>query len=738
MSENYISFDSDADYAGAEEFIKKEWRYIAEKRNGSNGTPLFNEDNIKGIALSGGGIRSASFCLGVMQALANKDKLKEFDYLSTVSGGGYLGGALSWIWSDIWQNTKKKRESFGVGKDDFPFGTEGRNFHIPDQKENKNQASLLRHLRQNGKYLTPGRGITALSFVSIIFRSITMGFVSLMALSGLLFSLFYFTGAFEVKNPVSDFFWGIGGQSIILFFLGLQFIYMILLGLLKHASTSIFTYKLRRWFEYLIPIPLKLAVICYLFVAIHWAQVELSDYTLSLELAGGSVSLGALLGSIGANSKWRKFISFIPYSLQLILAAVFMIFGLLVLSDYFVSYLITLDYAAYFPLIKNFFLALGVDSSFIYLYVMGISSIIVLLLASVLPINNISIHRYYRDRLMETFLPDVEKVLSGQDSREAVKANEAGVHKLKESYDGKVPYHLINTNIILVESEIAKFRGRGGDNFLLSPLYSGSNATGWLETKEFCGGNITIPSAVAISGAAANPDSGVAGQGLTTNPIISILMSIFNLRLGYWVSNPDTEILKKQKRIPSYLIPGFWETLKRNEMNEKAKFVQLSDGGHFENLALYELFRRRARLIIVCDAGADVNYEFGDLANAIEKARVDFGIKVNIERDQLDRLTPDSKPEKEDRKYAVAEKSYLIADIDYKDGKPPAKLIYIKTTLSENISADVHGYKRTHPDFPDETTADQFFDEIQFEAYRELGWQITQDMLKDAEIKPLF
>ena len=49
-----------------------------------------------GLSFSGGGIRSASFALGVLQVLLNEGLLKHFDYLSTVSGGGYLGSAVSW------------------------------------------------------------------------------------------------------------------------------------------------------------------------------------------------------------------------------------------------------------------------------------------------------------------------------------------------------------------------------------------------------------------------------------------------------------------------------------------------------------------------------------------------------------------------------------------------------------------------------------------------------------------
>jgi len=328
-------------------------------------------------------------------------------------------------------------------------------------------------------------------------------------------------------------------------------------------------------------------------------------------------------------------------------------------------------------------------------------------------------------------MPDVEKVIQGKQAFVADMASSVAMHDIKLNKQKPVPYHLINTNIILVESAIAKFRGRGGDNFILSSQYSGSNATGWRKTEEFCDGNITLPTAVAISGAAISPDAGVAGKGLTTNVWVSVLMSIFNLRLGYWASNPDPVRQSNQDKIPSYLIPGFWEVLRRNKMNETAEFVHLSDGGHFENLALYELFRRKARLIIVCDASADANYEFADLANAIEKARVDFGVQVDISKEDLKKLTPATKPDQQEMDYPVAEQSYLLARVYYNDdeaGGEPARLIYIKTTLSKNVGADIHGYKRVNPTFPDQTTADQFFDEVQLEAYRELGLPITHKL----------
>lgn len=713
---DYIAYQIGAGYAGAQELINKEQEYLKKYRED------YDAKHIKGIALSGGGIRSASFCLGVMQGLAANDLLKKFDYLSTVSGGGYLGGSLSWLWSGLWKDKPSSSPDFGVGSEDFPYGTEGRKFDTDKESLNRKQASLLRHLRQHGKYLTPGKGITILSFVSIVLRSIVMGFVSILLLSSFAFSLMYLLHMLKPTDSTSAFF-SFAGGLVLLAYLILHGFYMLNVGAHKKSGDALQAYQQRRWFESLMPRLLKIFLLFLLFWLIHWVYITLSDYA---GASGGiAAGLGALFGSIGADSKWRKYLAFIPHSMQMVLAAMLMIFGILVLADGWAHVLIN-----YFGMLLQVVVA-------------ALLAAAVLALARYLPINNISIHRYYRDRLMETYMPDAEKIFHGQDAREASLANQTGVHKLNrklysDSDKSSLPYHLINTNIILVESEIAKFRGRGGDNFILSPLYSGSNATGWRDTQEFCDGKITLPTAVAISGAAANPNAGVAGQGLTTNTIISILMSIFNLRLGYWASNPDPDVQPDQSKVPSYYDPGFWEVLRRSKMNEKAEFVQLSDGGHFENLALYELLRRRAELIVVCDAGADPDYEFGDLANAMEKARVDFNADIAITKTMLEDLIPASDPEQDDMRYPLANKSYLIADISYGDELNAGKLLYIKTTLSRSISADIHGYKRRYPDFPDQTTVDQFFDEVQFEAYRELGWQIVRGMMKDPEVVKLF
>src|ERR1700722_14107356 len=90
--------------------------------------------NLSALCLSGGGIRSAAFCLGVLQGLAEKHMLRQFDFVSTVSGGGFIGG---WLQVLI-------RESGGVS------GTE--------EAISNPQPEALRRLRAFTNYLTPQTG----------------------------------------------------------------------------------------------------------------------------------------------------------------------------------------------------------------------------------------------------------------------------------------------------------------------------------------------------------------------------------------------------------------------------------------------------------------------------------------------------------------------------------------------------------------------------------------------------
>ncbi len=189
--------------------------------------------------------------------------------------------------------------------------------------------------------------------------------------------------------------------------------------------------------------------------------------------------------------------------------------------------------------------------------------------------------------------------------------------------------------------------------------------------------------------------------------------------------------------------------------NEKRFWLQISDGGHFEVLALYELVRRRARLIVVSDAGADPKFAFGDLRNVVLRVGQDFRAKITFgppfwatppdatpDRNLLSSMIPATgRPAGFPAGVDVAERGFIVGTIEY-DTEPGAQkeygiIVYVKTTMVGGLSLETRGYKGQHRDFPDQPTADQFFDERQFEAYRELGFKIGTDMAEQARLKDL-
>ena len=720
---SFVGFSvENTEYNGAKTVVDAELNNIQQRRNNVDDLEPVDKNNLSGIALSGGGIRSASFCLGVVQSLAKHNLLKKFEYLSTVSGGGYIGGALSWLWLGKRHNGEQKKQ-FGLDKNNFPYGT-GSRYSNSDKKMDTNQAKLMRHLRQHGSYLTPGNGITALSLLSILLRGMAMGFVTLIVLASFFAqTLFVIDKTFLTAYP-----------TFTLLNIGLTVSGLYVVGLLSYGLLAVVlrgshsAYLLRRCWEILIKSVLIVAGIFLLLALIHYlygllnAQIESISFT---------SFVGAVIAWFSQKSKKVSFLKVIPKSVLVYLGVLLMFIGLFVVSEFV---------AIYFR--EQIATNISLEMTWVY---HALGAIGILIIAFLTPINKVSIHRYYRDRLMETFNPDIDSVLSDDvgDSKEvalAFAANKASLHDCLPNDDNPMPYHIINANVILVDSKIPKFKGRGGDNFILSPLYSGSNATGWRKSETFADGSMTLPSAVAISGAAANSNSGVAGSGLTMNPLISKLMSIFNIRLGYWTANPALRkehfLFNSHKTTPNFLNPGIKSVLNLTKLNEEADFVQLSDGGHFENLAVYELIRRRCKTIICCDAEQDNDFVFESLANLIEKARVDFGVKIDVSEKDLDMLKY-SQDDKGEIKFA--KQGYICVDIIYPaqndNGKDNSeergKFIFIKTTLPENLPADVMGYKYKNTTFPDESTADQFFDEKRMEAYRMLGMCIGESVIND-------
>lgn len=702
-----------------------------------------------GIAFSGGGIRSASFGLGLMQALVANDKLKDMHYMSTVSGGGYLGSALTWA---LYQGEGKS----GVTKDKFPLGQVG-----SAGKNDGDQNKLLDYIRQHGNYLTPTESLDIASLAAVAVRGMlisifvyqTMFIVALTI--GIRFHLFdadfasWFSGGVQHYTGYNT---GMGGKVLPFrgIFIPLGFYCFVLFVVLSfiYSLRTYFTkgnffneYRLfvkgQIWIGWLWKIGATLLLIGTLPYILGWIKA----LDVAVETATGSTLFGSLVGfwqymkarknekSSGAGSG----ILIVLGALALIYGM--MLFGYIAGERYFTQGVHShkfADHGVFFSLLTLAGFGFGFFAN----------------------LNFIGPHRLYRNRLMEAFMPGREAV-DKNEWKMAMDADRSDMENMcgGEEPEGKTkdyprkPYHIVNTNIILANDSNVKYRGRGGDNYIISRLYSGSDATQWKSTAAHhaqTSRSVTLATAVATSAAALNPNAAVSGEGVTRNTFVSILLSVLNLRLGYWTENFNTNIRAKLVP-PNFIFPGITAEIFRQGFTRHDRRIQLSDGGHFENLAIYELIRRKAELIVLSDGGADPSFNFDDLANAVEKVRVDFGAKI-IFRDKcgLDDILPGTgKTDKSSneafvKKYAISKRGFAIADIIYKpetdeNGVSRTEtgiLVYVKLSMIDGLPADVYSYKGLHPEFPHQSTADQFFDEKQFEAYRELGYYIAWSMME--------
>lgn len=756
IDEEVSSRPDHLDYRHENELIELEHLQLQSRPGRAKG-----DHNYVGLALSGGGIRSASFSLGVMQAMASKKKdgvkkdvLKHVDYLSTVSGGGYIGSSLTWFLHRKWKdfNSTLREFDFGVEPNNFPFGTSPNKHQQEFSAGSTEKMSIMRHLRQNINYLLPGDGLGIPALFAALMRGIVIntlfyGPVLILTLISLASVAFYLWPAIlELKQAIPWLFympeWAEGNSLQLLAdnkprstvdyinFPNMGYLYVyFLLSLVPSVLALLLSvfYGLAATMGRYFPNLLYWGSRCYLkFTGKLWVSSLVLILIGSLPLiphfagdigkliSGAGITIGGVLSALWAylrSSENPQEKPVVPMGIIVNMASLLLVYGSLLLS-----YLIA-DY-----LLEN---SLSYSLQDLLLYLFGVV-IALAFIGMLVNINYVTLHRYYRDRLMELFMPVPNKATIDQPAQPANEANQTYLWQMCNFADGvDGPYHLINANVMLPGSQITKFSGRGGDNFLLSPLYCGSSATGWMRTDRYFKGKLTLPTAMAISGAAVNPNTAACGDGATRNTWLSAIMAYLNLRLGVWIENPNPIYACKWFQ-PNLWHPGLRDILQPHNIHEKTQYVELSDGGHFENLAAYELIRREVKLIIICDAAADKHYTFSDFANLVEKVRLDFGAQIEI---NLDPLIPKPLDNGEYGLKELAERGHAFGNITYRSGEK-GFLVYLKTTMTAGLPADIYGYKRKNENFPDESTGDQVFDEKQFEAYRELGFQLATRMLE--------
>ena len=324
--------------------------------------------------------------------------------------------------------------------------------------------------------------------------------------------------------------------------------------------------------------------------------------------------------------------------------------------------------------------------------------------------NSFSLHATYRNRLIRAYLAASrikgtrkENPFTGFDPKDDFELHELCSQK---------PLHVINATLNLVKGKELAWQERLAESFTMSPLHCGSSRVGYRPSAKY-GKGISLGTAFAISGAAANPN-----MGYHSSPVVRFLMTLFNVRLGWWLGNPGKSGDKTwRQRGPRFSVgPLFSEAM--GNTTDSYKYVNLSDGGHFENLGLYEMVLRRCHYIVVSDAGEDPECSFADLGEAVRKIRVDFGIPIDFDQMSIYPRSQIDAAKQHGHNCAIGRIRYSAVD---GSTAPDGIIVYIKPACYGDEPRDIYEYFKRSETFPHESTADQFFSESQFESYRMLG-----------------
>ena len=343
-------------------------------------------------------------------------------------------------------------------------------------------------------------------------------------------------------------------------------------------------------------------------------------------------------------------------------------------------------------------------------------------------VNRFSLHAVYRNRLIRAFLGaarashrDRGRTRSNPDPftgfDDADNLRLASLWQPAGNEGRGRLFHVVNMALNVVASTNLAWQERKAETFVMTPLTCGNPFVGFIPTR-FYGAlqdGVALGTAMAISGAAVSPN-----QGYHSSPIIGLLLLLFNVRLGWWLGNPRSRPRFYRREGPFLSIRPVLDEL-AGQTTDRGHYVYLSDGGHFENLGLYEMVRRRCGFILVSDAGYDPTCALEDLGNAVRKIWIDLGIRIEFDRiDVAPRQTPPV-----DGVYCA------VGRICYpEEGAREGVLVYVKPGFHGSEPADIRAYAAAHPEFPHESTADQWFSESQMESYRALGSHIIGKMCR--------
>ncbi|HEV2567962.1 hypothetical protein [Sphingomonas sp.] len=823
------------------EIERDELAYVRERRSAAH---IPSNAPAVGLALSGGGIRSATISLGVLKSLSRLGLLRWFDYMSTVSGGGYTGA----FYGRLITSTSGRPDAPPPDLDD-PLGTSV-------------GEAAVRHLRNNGRYLLPNGAGDAVRLATTAVRGwlaiqLVIGLTLLaflLTLKAVQASLLRWTAVNGVEAWLADRGWSPWWSPLEWLrgyplgdYLMLSALWIVpAIGVLIAAATG-WGYWLARYDTVPLYRPVRLlgpsGIGALGIAAISLVPIADGDLRTAVRFIGG-LAVAAVLSYLAAEwraatgervagsdvpsptlaerreqedrvrnllTRWTS--ASIAFSIALSVLAAIDTAGQSIYSLYLqedrpgivapltgativlalipvirrvvawvqgagpmgdllrkfgrilalaVAILVALALASFWAVLAEYLAwrggAIGGEPNLLrapdediwsLASVWALAAVFLLVACgiglSIGFLNLSSFSAFYSGRLRRAYLgaSNPDRIAGGVAADREVPGDDVQLAEYYRPASG-APLHLINVTINETEGEGSSVvqRDRKGRPMTISsagyliPTVERARNRMTFDAPGRNGGSsgaeLPLSNWIAISGAAMS-----TGLGQNTSLGVSLLAGLSNLRLGVWWTPPGRRglrLLDPREWVQRYLAAEFL-----------ARFTgifgrrwYLTDGGHFENTGIYELVRRRVPLIVACDNGADPDYDFGDVVNLTRKLRVDFGADLDfLPAGRLDDLLGADSPSRP----IFGELSELVRLSRERSSRGPyaaigrirvagepylGTLILLKPRLSGLEMVDLLDYNRANPDFPQQTTGDQFFDEAQWESYFRLGATIAE------------
>jgi hypothetical protein len=711
-------------------------------------SPSHRSDDATGICVSGGGIRSASVALGALQALRQKGVLGDAAYLVSVSGGGYTAGGFQLAMTQARDTQWSALESKATPANAFDPGS-------PEED----------HLRRHSSYIADGLGQWLVA-LGVLLRGV-LGSLVIIGLTivtlGLAIGEFYrdvpvtaggdlaqLRPRFAVTGlrPQAPAYPGIPpGVTYAIAALGAATLLAYLAGQVAVRASRV--RLAARVAAALLGATLLLVALGVALPALLWASGWLTWPLGFGSLRAGSVSgLSLLVTYLGAVAAifWRKRTTIaksagtvtglankgpvnqiLPYSMiQLILLWICLAFLILVGL-----------------LVCGWVATSGLVHSAWALIPAGALAVLTLILDQ----TALSLHPFYRRRLARAFaVRRVER--DGVDLAEPYPDEE---RTLLSTYARRPPAGFPAVTFAATANITGQDRdppGRQAVPFMLAHDYLGGPATGWVRTdflQALAGGRIqadlTVEAAVAISGAAF-----ASAMGSQTR-FYEVFLAIANARLGAWLPNPAFVALKCAD-LGNWTIPGLPSRRRLSYFAREifaihpstGRMLLCTDGGHYDNLGLVELLRRRCKSIYCFDASGASQPLADALAGAITLAREELGVEITLHDDEARELVPGGWDQLApsdsfiDLNARLSKGAVIVGDIRYPAvarhrgtgeatcyDETYGTIVFAQAVLTPDVPYQLLDFPQSDPGFPHDSTGDQWFNAGQFDSYQTLG-----------------